>query len=402
MPVALSTVLSTASLVTLRSAGVAARTLSLLALATGMPAEQFAPYGIAFVLSELARCATDFGLDPVVLRRAEGLPLEEQRPLLRAALAIRCAHGLISAVIVMLLLIAIYSPSSLLIVAGMQFISQGMLQLGLNWRQVNNSAHRVAPYLLSFYAGVVGLAVFGYFHPSFGTLPLPTLLIGELAIAVVLLRPLAFPQLRDLVQGYGSLVPQALPMAAIMLLAFVNTRTDALVVGQFASPAQVGHYLYLARWGDLAPMLATGVALPMVGKLKGFRVRHGSMIAPAALLVLCTIPFGLIATAAALNPAYSGDQTLRCLLATIASCRIGLAVTTMLLLAQWRDRLLMKIATLTTALVPVLTWLFGSWYGIHGIATGVLVAEAGNLLFQASLLLGRRFRKRAILGNANG
>ena len=51
----------------------AARSLGLLTLAAGMPAERFAHYATAFVLSELARCATDFGLDPLVLRRAEGL-----------------------------------------------------------------------------------------------------------------------------------------------------------------------------------------------------------------------------------------------------------------------------------------------------------------------------------------
>lgn len=403
MPFALSTLLSTVSLVTVRSAGVAARTLSLLTLAAGMPAERFGHYAIAFVLSELARCATDFGLDPVVLRRAEGLDVAEQRPMIRAALAIRATHGAAAAIVVLAILALTFPLNLLLVAAGMQFLSQGLLQLGLNWRQVNNSAHRVAPVLLAFYGAVIGLAVAAYFQSSLGTLPLPLLLGGELVIALVLLAPLSRPRLADLVSGYRLLVPQALPMAGIMVLAFVNTRTDALVVGRLVGAEDAGHYLYLSRWVDLVPMLATGVALPMVGKLGGFDLRRNASALVALAAALTAAPFMLIEIAAHLNPAYASDLLLRVLLATIAACRIGLSVATMILLAQWRDGLLLRVAAASTILVPLLTWTLGSRFGVHGVAAGVLVAEAGNLLFQAALLLGGRKPPRdAIFGNRNG
>ena len=398
MPLALGTLLSTASLVGVRSAGVAARSLGLLTLAAGMPAERFAHYATAFVLSELARCATDFGLDPLVLRRAEGLPIAEQRPMIRAALAVRLAHGLVAAAAVLAILAASFPLDLLLVAAGLQFVSQGWLQLGLNWRQVNNSAHRAAPALLAFYGAVAALAAFAYFRPEFGTVPLPLLLTGEALIAVRLLAPLSRPGRRDLAAGYATLVPKALPMVGIMLLAFVNTRADALLVGRLLSPDAAGRYLYLARFVDFAPMLATGVALPLVGKLAGFDARRNAPALVALGVLLAAAPFVLVAAAALLNPAYAGDPTLRMLIAAIAVVRIGLAVTTVVLLAQWRDWLLVRVATVTTVLVPVLCWALGSRYGAHGLAVGVIVAEAGNLLLQAALLLARRGPRRAAPG----
>lgn len=390
MSLAFPTLLSTASLVTVRSAGVAARSLGLLTLAAGMPAERFTNYAVAFVLSELARCATDFGLDPVVLRRAEGLAPNEQRPMIRAALAVRACHGTVAAGVVLAILVLFFPLDLLLVAAGLQFLPQGLLQLGLNWRQVNNSAHRVAPALLAFYGAVTGLAAFAYFQPDLGALPLPLLLVGECGIALCLLAPLRRLRSPDLARGYGLLVPQALPMAGIMILSFVNTRTDALLVGRLLAPEDAGRYLYLARWVDFAPMLATGVALPMVGKLRGFDVRRNAPLLAALGLVLAVVPFALVQTAAILNPAYAGDPLLRVLLATVASCRIGLAATTTALLAQWRDGLLVRVATATTLLVPVLTWTLGSQLGAYGVVAGVLAAEAGNLLFQTVLVLRRR------------
>jgi hypothetical protein len=47
------------------------------------------------------------------------------------------------------------------------------------------------------------------------------------------------------------------------------------------------------------------------------------------------------------------------------------------------------VGAITTVLVPVLCWLLGSRYGAHGLAIGVILAEAGNLLFQTGLLLAR-------------
>jgi O-antigen/teichoic acid export membrane protein len=394
MALALPAMLSTASLVTVRSAGVAARSLGLLTLAAGMPAERFAHYATAFVLSELARCATDFGLDPLVLRRAEGLRVDEQRPMIRAALAVRLTHGLIAAAVVVAILALSFPLDLLLLAAGLQFLAQGWLQLGLNWRQVNNDAHRAAPALLAFYAAVAGIAALAYFHPALGAIPLPLLLAGEALIAVRLLAPLARPRRRDLAEGYASLVPKALPMAGIMLLAFVNTRADALLVGRLLSADEAGRYLYLVRFVDFAPMLTTGVALPLVGKLSGFDMRRHAAALVALALALAAAPFVLVAVGALLNPAYAGDATLRLLIAAIAVVRIGLAVTTVLLLAQWRDWLLVRVATVTTVLVPVLCWLLGSRYGGHGLAVGVIVAEAGNLLFQTGLLLARRTPQR--------
>ena len=403
MPLARNTLLSTASLVTVRSAGVAARTLSLLTLAAGMPAERFSHYAIAFVLSELARCATDFGLDPVVLRRAEGLGMTEQRPMIRSALAIRLTHGTVAAAMVVAILAVSFPLDLLLVAAGMQFLSQGLLQLGLNWRQVNNSAHRIAPVLLTFYCAVIGLAVLAYFRSSLGSAALPVILGGELGTALVLLAPLSRPRFADLMAGYRQLVPRALPMAGIMFLAFVNTRTDALLVGRLVRPDDAGHYLYLARWVDLVPMLATGVALPMVGKLAGFDIRRNASALLGIGAVLATGPFLLIQIAAYINPPYAGDLLLRMLLATVAACRIGLAIATTILLAQWRDGLLFRVAIASTTFMPLLIWVLGSQFGLHGIASGVLVAEAGNLLFQTFLLLRRRTPPcYPVLGSADG
>lgn len=395
MALALRTLISTASLVGVRSAGVAARSLGLLTLAAGMPAERFAHYATAFVLSELARCATDFGLDPLVLRRAEGLNLDEQRPMVRAALAVRLAHGLTAAVVVVAILAASFPLDLLLLAAGLQFLSQGWLQLGLNWRQVNDDAHRAAPVLLGFYGAIAGLAAFAALHPALGGWPLPLLLAGEALIAVRLLAPVSLPARSDLASGYASLVPKALPMAGIMLLAFVNTRADALLVGRLLSPTEAGRYLYLARFVDFAPMLATAVMLPLVGKFAGFDMRRNAPLLAALALGLAAAPFVLIAVGAALNRDYADDPALRLLISTIGVIRIGLGVTTVVLLAQWRDGRLVRVATVTTALVPLLCWLLGSRYGAHGLATGVIIAEAGNLLFQTLLLLARRAPTRA-------
>lgn len=399
MALALPAVLSTASLVTVRSAGVAARSLGLLTLAAGMPAERFAHYATAFVLSELARCATDFGLDPLVLRRAEGLSAAEQRPMIRAALAVRIVHGTLAAAVVLAILAMSFPLDLLLVAAGLQFLAQGWLQLGLNWRQVNNSAHRAAPTLLAFYGIVAGLAAYAYVRPELGAVPLPLLLVGEAIIAARLLAPLSRPGRSDLAAGYATLVPKALPMAGIMLLAFVNTRADALLVGRLLSPNEAGRYLYLARFVDFAPMLATGVALPLVGKLAGFDARRNAPALVALAIGLAAAPFALVAAAALLNPAYAGDATLRLLIAVIAVVRIGLAVTTTVLLAQWRDWLLVRVGVATTVLVPVLCWALGARYGAHGLAVGVIVAETGNLLFQTALLLARRGpRQPAVAG----
>lgn len=391
MAIATRIFLSTSSLLVVRSLGVAARALGLLTLAAGMPPERFAHYAVALVLSELARCATDFGLDPVLLRRAEGLEDAEQRPMIRSAMAVRAVHGVLAAAVVIAIIAVSFPLDILLVAAGLQFLSQGMLQLGLNWRQVNNSAHRAAPLLIVFYGAVIAVAVAAYFRPALGAVALPAMLGGELLMAFGLLVSLGRPRISDLRSGYSLLVPQALPMAGIMLLAFVNTRTDALLVGRLIAPAEAGHYLYLARWVDLAPMLATGVALPLVGKLGKFDLRRGAPLLCALGAALAIVPFMLVQFAAHLNPAYGSDLVLRTLLATTAACRIGLAVTTTTLLAQWRDRTLARLAVVTTVMLPVLAWAMGSSFGAYGVAAGVLIAEAGNLSFQAALLLGRSF-----------
>jgi O-antigen/teichoic acid export membrane protein len=396
MAIAARTALSTVSLVIARSLGVGARALGLLTLAAGMPAERFAHYAVALVLSELARCATDFGLDPVLLRRGEGLDECDQRPMLRAALAVRGLHGTVASVAVLLILLAFFPMDVLLVAAGLQFLSQGMLQLGLNWRQINNAAHLTAPWLILFYGIVIAIAIAAYFQPALGIIPLPALLGGELLAAAWLLAPLGRPGRADWRQGYERLVPQALPMAGIMLLAFINTRTDALLVGRLIAPRDAGHYLYLARWADLAPMLATGVALPLVGKLRGFNPWRSAPLFLAVGAALIAMPFALVQTAGWINPAYAGDPILRILLATTAACRIGLAATTVTLLARWHDGALARLAAVTTMVLPVLTWWLGSAHGAHGVASGVLIAELGNLLFQTALLLGRPFSLRPL------
>ena len=387
MALARSVLVSTASLVIVRAAGVAARALSLLTLAAAMPAERFGHYATAFVLSELARCLTDFGLDPLVLRRAEGRPSAEQRAIVRAALAVRAAHGAVTAGAVLGVLALMFRLDLLLVAAALQFVPQGWLQLALNQRQVSNSAQRVAPALLGFYAVVAGLAALAWVRPAWGGVPLPLLLVGEALAALALLGRAAMPRGADLVAGYRTLVRAALPMAGIALLALVNTRTDALLVGRLLSSAEAGRYLYLARWVDFAPMLASGVALPLVGKLGGFDVRRQGWSLAAAGIVLAAVPFALVELAAALKPPYAADPLLRALLAAASVCRIGLAVTTTLLLAKWRDAGLGRVAAVTSALLPLLVWLLGSRLGAHGVVAGVLAAETANLLFQSVLLL---------------
>lgn len=390
MPVAVSTVLSTVSLVAMRSLGVGARALALLTLAAGMPADEFANYALAFVFSELARCATDFGLDPVVLRRAEVLSVQEQHSLMRDALAVRVSHGFVAGAIMIGALTTMFPVNLLIIAAGLQFLPQGLLQLGLNWRQANNSAHLVAPVLAVFYLTVIGLAVAAYFYPAVNILPIPFLVVGEMVIAICLLSPLKLPHFRDLVTGYRLLVPQALPMAGILLLAFINTRTDALLVSYLVDASDAGRYLYIMRWIDLAPMLAAGIALPLVGKVTKLDWRRFAPLVSGFVLTLAAAPFVLVQIAGWLNPAYAGDQALRVLLALVGACRIGLAMTTTGLLAKWHDGLLVRLAMGTTILLPILTWIIGSRYGLHGIAAAVLMAETGNFLLQTTVLLRHR------------
>ena len=215
------------------------------------------------------------------------------------------------------------------------------------------------------------------------------MLVGELLVAAALLVRLGMPRLHDLVNGYRRLVPAALPMAGIMVLAFVNTRADALLVGRLVAAQDAGHYLYLSRWVDLAPMLATGVAMPMIAKLRGFDVRRYPLAMMGLGVALVSMPFGLVEAAAFLRPAYGGAVSLRVLLAVLAVCRIGLAVTTMMLLARWHDGMLARIGLVTTASAPLLIWMFGSRWGVQGVVTGALVAEAGNFVLQIMLLLRR-------------
>lgn len=392
MALAVPTLLSTAGLVTARSAGVAARALSLLTLAAGMPAERFGHYATAVVLSELARCASDFGLDPLVLRRAEGLAPGEQRPIVRAALAIRAVHGAVAAAVVLAVLAALFRLDLLLVAAGLQFVPQGWLQLALNWRQVNNSAQRVAPILILFYSAIAVLAAAAWLHPSLGALPLPLLWGGEAALGVLLLLPVGSTGRCDLRAGYGALAGAALPMAGVALLAFVNTRTDALLVGRLLDPVAAGRYLYLARWIDLAPMLATGVALPLVGKVALLDQRRNAAVFASAGLVLALAPFALVEVAALLRPAYGGDPVLRWLLGAVGTCRIGLAVTTVLLLSRWHDGLLLRIAPAVSLAMPIATWLLGSAIGSRGVAGGVLLVETANLLVQVVLVARSRPR----------
>lgn len=387
MPLPIRTLLSTMSLVTVRSAGVAARTLSLLTLAAGLPAERFATYALAFVLSELARCAIDFGLDPVLLRRAEGLAPAQQRAMIRAALAVRLAHGGAAALAVLLVLGILFPLDLLLAAAGLQFLAQGLLQLGLNWRQANDAAHRVAPLLLGFYGAIAALAVAAYFRPALGGMALPTLLAGELAMAAYLLAPLARPRLADLAAGYRTLIPQALPMAGIAFFAFVNTRTDALLVSRLVTAEEAGRYLYLGRWVDLAPMLATGFALPLVGKLHRLDYRRFAPLLVGMGIALAIMPFALVEAAALLNPDYASDAALRLTLAAIGACRIGLGFATVALLARWQDGVLVRIAPVVSIALPIATWLLGARFGLHGLAAGVLLVEGGNLAIQAALLL---------------
>ena len=108
-------------------------------------------------------------------------------------------------------------------------------------------------------------------------------------------------------------------MAGIMLLAFVNTRADALLVGRLLTPAEAGRYLYLARFVDFAPMLATGVALPLVGKVAGVRraTERALLVAPG--LALAAAPFVLVAAAGLLNPGLCGRPCLAILIAAIAA-----------------------------------------------------------------------------------
>lgn len=392
MALTASALLSTAGLVVVRSAGVAARTLGLLTLATGMPAERFSHYAIALILSEFARCFTDFGLDLVLLRRAETLDSSDQKTLVRAALAVRVIHGAVFSFLTVAILNILYEFEVLLIVAGLQFVSQGLLQLGLNWRQVNNAAHKAAPVLLLLYGLVISLAAVAYFYPPLCRLPLPLLLVSELAIALFLLYPLSKPNVSDLMLGYRDLMPQALPMATLTLLAFVNTRTDSLLVTSLSGSGAAGQYLYLSRWADLAPMLATGLVLPMVGKILSVNFRNNIPSLVIGIVTFLALPYLLIGTAAYLNPAYATDPLLSMLIATTSAVRIGLSFSTTALLARWQDKALVRIAPIISLVMPTTIWFLGSTFGIRGIAIAVLLVEGGNLLVQVGLLVRRRTR----------
>jgi O-antigen/teichoic acid export membrane protein len=365
---------STASIVLVRALGVAARYLALIALASLMTAAEFAVCGLAFAISEFARCATDAGIDPVFLRKAEQLDGRKRRLHVSQATVLKLLHGALALTVVAA------------IVAGLG---------NTNVLQADNAVHRVARPMLALYLAGMGLASAAFFGLDIGRWALPAIALGELAFAAITLASRFEPAALQLRQAYRAYFPMALPMAGISFLALINTRFDSLVVITLLSLDDAGKYMYLVRWGDTVPMLAAGIAMPLLGKLEALE-RHASGAARrwlgVALALALLLPFIVVHVASHRNPAYASDGWLPWLVAATSSVRTGLVLATVALLSMWRDSRLLVIAAMTAVAIPLGCWWLGSTMGAVGIAAVVLTVEICNLVCQ--LVLIRRARRR--------
>jgi O-antigen/teichoic acid export membrane protein len=399
-----SVVRSTSSLVLVRALGMASRYAALLALAALMPAAQFAACALAFVCAEFARVLTDAGVDTVYLRLSETLQAPERQHLAAQAAAIKLLNG---SVVVLAMGIALWlmrTSSVLVVLIAMQFLAQSLVQFSLNVLQSQNLVHRSVWPLALLYGATLCLAATGFLGWQAAVWTLPAIAAGELVFAVACV--LARLPLRTAQAGvaYERLLPLALPMAGIAVLALVNTRVDSVLVSSLLSADEAGRYMFLQRWSDLTPLLVAGIAMPLVGKIgladgdansaqRRRRWRHATWFAAPALV----LPFALVWLALVLNPAYSSDGRLAWVVAAVGSVRGALMVSTVILLSRWQDRRLLLIAVAAAISTSTAGWIAGTVWGALGIAVVVLLVEGLNLSAQVALIrLGRRAGAKAV------
>jgi O-antigen/teichoic acid export membrane protein len=283
----------------------------------------------------------------------------------------------------------------------MLFLGQSLVQLMLNVLQSRRAVSGAAGPLVVLYglvsalgvasivlAGGGGDAVVGEVLTRWANHGFVLLLLGELGCAAwIARRHLRGPTRPSLAQAYADYFPAALPMATVALLALINTRVDAIVTSAVLGLEQAGRYMYVMRWADAAPMLAAGVALPLVGKIQTMSSRpwhdRRLLVATAAMAL---IPFMVVPLVQLLQPSMRVDGAMPWLVAATSAVRVGLTMTTTLLLACWRDGALSRIALATSVSITVLTWLFGQRAGAAGVASAVLLVETVNLAVQARLV----------------
>lgn len=382
---------STASLVGIRSIGVAVRYFALFSLASLVSPAVFSQCGVTFLCAEFGRLITDAGLDSTYLRMAEAARGQVRQELLRRGMMIKLLQGAVALVAIEAGLTIAFGVNVLLLAIGAQFFAQSLLQLALNELQVEDRAYRAAPALLLVYglgAAVAALALLDQLAARWG---LPVIAVGEALVALWLLLPqMAWTRVAD---AYRTYFPQVVPMLGISLLAFMTTKTDSLLIAHFVPPAESGRYLYLGRWAELGPMIVAGFGLPLVGKIGGRASRQ-----PRGLLL---VAFGLapmppisLALGLVIGPNYALPLVLMALIAMISVVRVWLVIMTIVLLAHWRDQQLVLITAVSAAVTVVLGVVLGHAYGAAGVASGALLGETSNLLLQVLLVVRRSTEPR--------
>lgn len=390
---------STMSLVGLRTIGVGARYLSLMSLSALLPVGDFAVCALAFAISEFARVASDGGIDVVYLRRAEALDPASRRTLGGQALFVKIVQGSLALLAVAVLMRYLDNVGWLATLIACQFIAQALAQLALNLLQTEGSVARRARPLLVVYLAVLGLAAAGSRGHTLGFWAFPLLLAGELAFGLwIASRSTTWAGLGAR-RAYASFYPVALSMAGVGLLAMINTRADALITSALLAAEEAGRYMYLARWVDAAPMLAGGIAMPLVGKIRNVTLatmRRPWVIGPIA--VLLAIPFVVATVVTHFAGEYAVSGALPWVLATTSALRVGLVLSTVFLLSHWRDGSVFWIAVVTSLVIVLGAWIMGNSHGALGIALVVLTVEACNLCVQLAAL--RRYSRSISNPNA--
>lgn len=375
--------------------------MSLLALACLLPAGEFALCGFAFAVAEVARCLVDSGVDPVLLRRSEELPAELRRRFAADALSIKLSNSVPVLAVVLVLMSTTTDLSLVALLISLQFLPQALLQTSLNIAQVDNVVHRVGWPLVAVYGAGLVLALLSFAGFSVGEAGLPLIAAGELGVGAWLgrthLRLVTF----RVWEPYRKYFPLALNMAGVSLLALINTRVDSLLVNRLLPAEQAGQYMYLIRWSDLMPMLAGGIAMPLVGKLRGHSAALsglGSCFVPLAVLVCAfAAPPALVWLAMWSSGQYSVAGSLPWIIAACGTVRVGLVVVSTLMLSHWLDRTLLLVAIGSATLMSLAVWVLGLQHGAQGVAVAVLSVEVCNLAVQL-LLLGRATRRAVASG----
>lgn len=387
---------STTSLVGLRTLGVGARYLALMCLSALLPVADFAICALAFAISEFARVASDGGIDVVYLRRAESMDESSRQTLGGQALFIKLAQGSLALLVVAMIVRHVDQVGWLATLIACQFLAQALTQLALNLLQTQGSVARRAQPLMVVYLVVLGLAVAGSRGQTIGFWAFPVLLAGELAFGVwIASRSVTWAGLHPL-RAYASYYPVAFSMAGVGLLAMINTRADALITSALLTAEEAGRYMYLSRWVDAAPMMAGGIAMPLVGKIRN--VTLASMLRPwvvGPIAALLAAPFVVAAVVTHFGADYAAPGVLPWLLASTSALRVGLVLSTAFLLSHWRDASVFWIAVVTSLVIVSGGWIVGRSHGAVGIALVVLAVEACNLGVQLFAL--RRYSR----SNAN-